>query len=498
MALLRGTLGLGPLMVAALALAALSSCGGGGGSGSGTPPSVAEPAPVPGATRVTGSERMVWFQAGDLSSLRFLAYVDGNATWLDATTCNAEADCSSPLPPLTDGVHTLAVGAVSAISGLEGPRSETLTVQKFSARSVVSASGSVVLGRSSAYPGAGALVTTPDGREFTVDVVAQSLTAPVQMAPTPDGRLLIAEADGRVGLRHPDEPGRTGPVFETRVRLDPPPVGPMGIAVHPDFADNQFVYVSFLALDAPEQPRLRVVRLREAGGSLGEAATLFEAPVVASGSSAGPSDAATPGVADRLSAAGPRLAFGPDALIYALLPPGFELDAEPAASRPRASMLRLADDGRVPDAGPLSGIVSHPLGFGWHPLTDGLWGIVSGREGEAEVRALGAVSAMETGRVVLGATAGPTPSSGTLTIEQPDAGMQALARAFVEAADRRASGAVRLAVPVQAEGLVPGLPGLILDVVSDGAGAIFFAMSDGRAEAPAGGSSGMVVRLKPR
>jgi hypothetical protein len=152
----------------------------------------------------------------------------------------------------------------------------------------------------------------------------------------------------------------------------------------------------------------------------------------------------------------------------------------------------------VPDTGALSGIVLHPLGFGWHPVTDGLWGIVPGREGEAEVRALGVASELASVGGVLGATSGRTPSSGTLTIEQSDAGMQALARSFIEAADRGTSAAVRLAVPVQAEGLVPGLPGLILDVVSDGAGGIFFALSDDRPGTLAGSSEGVVVRVKPR
>ena len=164
-------------------------------------------------------------------------------------------------------------------------------------------------------------------------------------------------------------------------------------------------------------------------------------------------------------------------------------------------MLRLTDDGRVPDGEPLSGIVSHPLGFGWHPATAALWGIVPGRDGEAEVRALAtesSASALETGRALLRMNGGLGLASGALTIEQPDAGMLALGRAFAGTLDRRASGTVRLAVPVQAEAMAPGLSGMILDVVSDGAGAIFVAMSDVGAEATAGDRAGVVVRLRPR
>ena len=98
---------------------------------------------------------------------------DATCTW--ATT---EAQCNSPLPSMTDGVHTIALAGLNPFSGLEGPQSEAITVQKVSARSVVSA------------------VSAPNDA-FSLDVIARGLRGPVQLAATPDGRLLIAEGDDR-------------------------------------------------------------------------------------------------------------------------------------------------------------------------------------------------------------------------------------------------------------------------------------------------------------
>ncbi len=57
------------------------------------------------------------------------------------------------------------------------------------------------------------------------------------------------------------------------------PVDPMGLASHPDFAQNRFVYLSLLEHPRADERRLRVLRLREVGDTLGEPATLFDAPV---------------------------------------------------------------------------------------------------------------------------------------------------------------------------------------------------------------------------
>lgn len=487
---------------AALAVAALvlSSCGGGSSPSPGGPS--ADAPLVPGATPVSGSERLAWSQAGDVSGLRFLAYVDGSPVALDTATCSGapEAECSAPLPPLTTGVHTLALAAVSP-SGLESVQSESITVQKVSTRSVVSVASFPDTRVSYGQARLESTVTTAGGLTFAADVVVRALKAPLQLASTPDGRLLVADADGLVRVIRPGEDDRFEAALDARALLDPPPVGPLGLAVHPDFARTHFVYVSFLAEDGPGRTLLRIVRLREAGDALGEPAAIFEAPVTrAPQAMRVADDGGTPQAADGPSDEGPRLAFGPDGLLYALLPPGLEFNNEPAASRPRASMLRIADDGRVPEVGPLAGITAHPLGFAWHPSTRVLWVIVPGEDGGFEVRPVTPGSGGDDpGHSVLRMAVGRTPSSGGLMLEEaPVRGLE-WSRAFATGLDYNVAGVIRLVVPILAESLLTGISGRISDVSAVGGGTLYLAASGTDAsQGAAAGAGDVVLRLRLR
>lgn len=468
------------------------------------------PSPVessPGTTTVRGTERLAWSQAGDVSGLRFRAYVDDRPVPLDAASCDRSvpaAACSSPLPALTDGIHTISLTNVSA-SGLESERAEPITVQKVSARAVVSAAS---------FPDASArqgslrvetVVTTADGQAYAVDVVARGLLAPAQLAWLPDGRLLVADTSGRVHVVRPGQPDRGQPALDAHALLQPAPLGPLGLAGHPDFLHNRFVYVSFLARDRPDRTVLRVARLREVGDTLGEPATLFEAPVTATTdtAAAGPHGARDGGV--RVDG-GPRLAFGPDGLLYVVLPEGVEFDTEPAASRPVAAMVRLTDDGRVPSVGPLSGLSAHPLGFTWHPATGALWVALPGRNGEAVLgpitagRASGAAEAEQMG---LRIRQGAGPSSGAWIVQRTEAGALNLARAFVATRETESFGTLRLIVPIVPEGLLAGVPGGVMDGVGDlvvgSGGTLFVATSNAaRAGASSAGGEDVILRLTPR
>jgi glucose/arabinose dehydrogenase len=304
-----------------------------------------------------------------------------------------------------------------------------------------------------------------------------------------------------VRVIRPGEPERGEAALDARALLDPPPVGPLGLALHPDFARNHFVYLSFLAQDGPERTLLRIVRLREVGDALGEPAALFEAPVaVTPRASRIANDGRNPVAADGPSDEGPRLAFGPDGLLYALLPPGIEFDNEPAASRPTASMLRIEDDGRVPDIGPLSGITTPPLGYAWHPGSDALWLISRPRPEKrwSTPSRPGPLRVGSTGRPVLRMTEG-RGASGALVIPETQAGTLEWSSAFAEGLDYEASGTIRLAMPILAESLLAGMSGRISDVVAAGGGTLYLA-TDGAGQQGGDASTGsdVVVRLRAR
>jgi hypothetical protein len=478
-------------------LMVLTSCG---GSSPPDRPALDPPSAVPGATIVYGTERLSWLQPGDSPGLLFRAYVNGNPVALDDAKCNwpaPEAECSSPLPPLSDGVHTITVAALSGDSSLESEASESITVQKVSARSVVSAASFPDARFAPDASRLDAAVTAYGGQAFAIDVIARGLNGPVQLASIPDGRVLVSEGDARVRVVRPGGLDSRDDALDARALLQPSPLGGLGLAVHPDFARNQFVYVSFLARDGADRTVLRIVRLRAVADTLGEPLSLFEAPIVATvGRWRNADDGQGLDVPAALTRESPRLAFGPDRLLYALLPPGLEFHNEPAASSPHPSMLRIADDGRVPEVGPLTGIVAHPLGLAWHPTTAALWLIVPGTDGEALVQPSSASSVAGVdgaGRGVLRMTAGLEASSGALAL-QPS-GLLQLAPSFQQAMTPESIGVLRLVVPILAESVLTGVSGRIADLVPAGAGTLYLTISD---PGDVSNSGDVVVRLRPQ
>jgi hypothetical protein len=326
--------------------------------------------PVP---PVRGTESLAWTQAGDVSSLQFRAYVDGRPIALDAAACDDStpvAACTSPLPPLTNGVHTLALTSVFTRSGLESTPTATITVQKLSARA---ATGAASFPDATAHAGSlrvETVVTAANGLAFAVDIVARGVRAPAQLAWVPDGRLLVAEADGRVRVIHAGEPDRRKPAHDAHALLRPLPIGPLGLTRHPDFLRNRFVYLSFLAQGRLDRNRLLIVRLREVGDTLGDPATILETSVI---TTAPTPDAQRDGSV--LVEGGPLLTSARTGSCTWCFPWASSSTVSRQRAGPQTSMLRLSDDGRVSGVGPLSGVSAHPLGFAWHPSTRALGGL---------------------------------------------------------------------------------------------------------------------------
>jgi hypothetical protein len=86
-------------------------------------------------TAVTGRERFAWTQPLDSAQgHRFAVYADGVRMDLPKAVCHApvsgQAECDSPLPPLTDGKHSLEVVSITDGAGrvLESARSAPILI----------------------------------------------------------------------------------------------------------------------------------------------------------------------------------------------------------------------------------------------------------------------------------------------------------------------------------------------------------------------------------
>ena len=138
--------------------------------------------------------------------------------------------------------------------------------------------------------------TAADGTRFGVQTLVTGLQIPWSLAFTPDGRLLVSERPGRVrvyqnGALLP-EPALTLTDVFTRDES-----GILGLAVHPDFANNHFVYLVYTA-NGPRGAIARLMRFRELDNRLAEGVVLLdEVP------------------ANNIHN-GSRVKFGPDRLLY--------------------------------------------------------------------------------------------------------------------------------------------------------------------------------------
>jgi glucose/arabinose dehydrogenase len=229
--------------------------------------------------------------------------------------------------------------------------------------------------------------------------IVKGFTQPFGMAFLPDGAILVTERPGRLRIV------RDG-------TLDPAPVagvprvqaqglqGLMDIALHPQFAENHLVYLTYHkpAPGASTAPAGRgnatppgtitLARGRWDGGKLVDVHDIF---------SALPSGNAS------------RIAFGRDGMIYMSVGSG-----DPPAGNPNPStapaqdpmslagkVLRLRDDGTVPRDNPFVGrpgyraeifTLGHRniLGLALNPVTGDMWSVEDGPNGGDELNALAA------------------------------------------------------------------------------------------------------------
>jgi glucose/arabinose dehydrogenase len=335
--------------VPVLALAVLAACG------DDTPDSPSPPAP--GGETITGRERIGWVQPAtdtvELATFGYAIYVDNSRSVLSGVTCASTAgpagfECSAELPraQLTPGGHVLELATFTGSGAdlLESARSPALSVN------VVS----VTTSAREAEMSDGASVTTPDGLHFRARIVARGLDDPTDMAFAPDGRLFLLE---RRGLLRTIDPGR-GTVADTGRLRDASEA--LALTIDPEFVRSRRVFVAYTAR-SEDIITMRLMRMTELNGSLGQAALLLEEPVAR---------------ADAAAAA----RFGPDRMLFLGLGDGGDPRLARDLSSPLAKILRLTPEGATPRDNPGTSPVfatGHraPRALTWHPDTNGFWEI---------------------------------------------------------------------------------------------------------------------------
>ncbi|MFN3650129.1 MAG: PQQ-dependent sugar dehydrogenase [Armatimonadota bacterium] len=215
-----------------------------------------------------------------------------------------------------------------------------------------------------------------------VETVARDLEIPWDLDFAPDGRMFFTERPGRIRVLRGDGTPETYLNMEAVVHRGEG--GLMGIAIHPRFGEQPYVYVMYTTRSGGKIVN-RISRFRDRGGQAGEEQILL----------------------DNIPAAqfhdGGALGFGPDGLLYA----GTGDAREPALSQDVESLagkiLRLTPEGRVPPDNPFPGSPVYAYGFrnvtglAWHPGTRELWAASHGPSGEYGLQAKDSVYVVRKG-----------------------------------------------------------------------------------------------------
>ena len=248
-------------------------------------------------------------------------------------------------------------------------------------------------------PAAGTVLRTAF-HDFTVETFVDGLVHPFAMAFTPDGDMLVTERPGRLrvvrkgvllkdpvaGLPEVLFLGHGAPAQDGREQA-----GMRDVVLHPAFATNRLIYISYTKPDASGFGTLAVARGRFEHDRLSTVQEIFQA-------SHQPGNGT-----NRSSMWGGRLAFDKQGYLFITLgdrqwPATGDLSKHPAQdlSKHNGTTVRLHDDGRVPADNPFAGKTGvlpeiytyghrNAQGMAVHPVTGDVWQNEHGPQGGDEL-----------------------------------------------------------------------------------------------------------------
>lgn len=168
----------------------------------------------------------------------------------------------------------------------------------------------------------------------TITTIASGLNHPWSLAFLPDGRTLVTERNGRLNIiaagQKPQAISGVPTVYERSQG------GLFDVLLHPKFADNHLIYLSYAAGDAGAN-FTRIARARLDGNTLVDVRTIFQA---------------SPAKATPVHYGG-RMVFLPDGTLVMTVGDGF--DYREQAQRLESGLgklIRIRDDGSIPADNP--------------------------------------------------------------------------------------------------------------------------------------------------
>lgn len=185
-----------------------------------------------------------------------------------------------------------------------------------------------------------------------VSVFATGLDVPWAIAFLPSGELLVTERAGTVRLVTKDGQVQQSPVAVLSNVKEFSEGGLHGIALHPDFATNQFVYLFYTYSGSGNDTLNRVVRMKFVDSQLTDETTIVDA---------------IPGASNH---DGGRVKFGPDGYLYITTGDAQEPSLAQDTNSLAGKILRVKDDGSAAPNNPFGNRVysyghRNPQGIAW-------------------------------------------------------------------------------------------------------------------------------------
>ncbi len=201
-----------------------------------------------------------------------------------------------------------------------------------------------------------------------IEVVAENLEVPWAIDIADDGRIFFTERAGRIRI------------IDNGVLLEPihlnvqqhNEAGLMGLALHPDFASNHKLYVYHTYSNGTAVFN-KVVMFVEQDSKLVDSVTILDGIPAADRNDGG------------------RIKFGPDGKLYVATGDVKQPELAQNAGSLAGKILRVNDDGSIPDDNPFPGSPVYSLGhrnvqgLAWHPDTGEMYASEHGETGNDEI-----------------------------------------------------------------------------------------------------------------
>jgi glucose/arabinose dehydrogenase len=216
---------------------------------------------------------------------------------------------------------------------------------------------------------------------FKLQTVVEGVKFPWSISFLPDGRMLVTEKGGQLRIVEKGQLA-AAPVGGVPAVWSKGQGGLLDVAVHPDYAKNGWIYLSYSDPGAEDSAMTVIIRGKLRDGQLVDQETLFKAPA----------ELYRTGNVHF----GSRFVFdGKGHIFFSIGERGRGVDAQDL-SRPNGKVHRINEDGSIPKDNPFVGKAGalptiwsygnrNPQGLAQHPVTGDLWEVEHGPRGGDEL-----------------------------------------------------------------------------------------------------------------